>query len=169
MDPVFKLIHDTTGYEPSDATVNAAAGFGDGMTFGLTDKIRDRMGINGVVNKCSTAYSNGNTASILVGQVGAGRAVYVVGSKALTYSRNAKVLEAGSNVRNFMKRYMGPAVIPLKSFKGFRDRIKPWSEHVAKKGFDNARQGLGRTDPSFNKLIPLSVGQGGRFNETECE
>ena len=70
-----------------------------------------------------------------------------------------------------MKRYLGPAVLPFNYTKRkFRDRIKPWSEHLANKGFDQARKGLGRTDPAFNKaLIPLTLGEGARFNMPETK
>ena len=48
-------------------TVDGSAGFGDTLSFGLTDRIRDRMGINSVVNKCSRAYHNGEWSGIGVG------------------------------------------------------------------------------------------------------
>ena len=43
---------------------NVAAGFGDTITFGFTNWIRDQMGTNGVVDKCSGAYSGGEWAGI---------------------------------------------------------------------------------------------------------
>lgn len=42
--------------------VNAVAGFGDGVSFGLTNAIRNRMGTNGVVDKCSSLYSGSKYA-----------------------------------------------------------------------------------------------------------
>jgi RHS repeat-associated protein len=44
--------------------VDGAAGFGDTLSFGLTDWVRDQMGTNGVVDKCSGAYSAGEWAGI---------------------------------------------------------------------------------------------------------
>jgi RHS repeat-associated protein len=43
---------------------NFSAGFGDSLTFGLTDWIRDQMGTNDVVDKCSGAYKWGERAEI---------------------------------------------------------------------------------------------------------
>ena len=42
--------------------VNAAAGFGDGISFGGTDWIRGQMGTNGSVDKCSLTYSSSKYA-----------------------------------------------------------------------------------------------------------
>ena len=39
--------------------VDGAAGFGDAITFGGTDWIRDQMGTNSVVDPCSAAYRGG--------------------------------------------------------------------------------------------------------------
>ena len=44
--------------------VDGSAGFGDTLSFGLTDKIRDRMGTNSVVNQCSRAYRNGEWSGL---------------------------------------------------------------------------------------------------------
>ena len=44
--------------------VDFSAGFGDTLSFGLTDWVRDQMGTNGVVDKCSGAYSGGEWAGI---------------------------------------------------------------------------------------------------------
>lgn len=44
--------------------VNATAGFGDTLSFNLTNYVRDRMGTNGVVDKCSKAYAGGQVAGI---------------------------------------------------------------------------------------------------------
>jgi RHS repeat-associated protein len=52
--------------------VDGVAGFGDTVTFGLTDKFRDIYGGNEAVNKCSDAYRNGGYAGIGVGIVGGG-------------------------------------------------------------------------------------------------
>lgn len=43
---------------------NFAAGAGDSLTFGITVLIRDAIGTNDVVNKCSGAYKNGELAEI---------------------------------------------------------------------------------------------------------
>jgi hypothetical protein len=43
---------------------NFAAGFGDSLTFGLTDWIREQMGINDVVDKCSGFYKAGEYVEV---------------------------------------------------------------------------------------------------------
>ena len=45
--------------------VNAAAGFGDGISFGGTDWIRGQMGTNGSVDKCSLTYSSSSMLVML--------------------------------------------------------------------------------------------------------
>ena len=69
-DPVFYL--DPYGLwaygDPlPDWLVNGAAGFGDDLSFGITDKIRDAMGTNDVVDKCSKSYAGGEAAGMAVG------------------------------------------------------------------------------------------------------
>ena len=44
--------------------VDFSAGFGDTISFGLTDWVRDQMGTNSAVNKCSGEYSGGEWAGI---------------------------------------------------------------------------------------------------------
>nr|WP_028672452.1 RHS repeat-associated core domain-containing protein [Saccharospirillum impatiens] len=66
-DPV-NLI-DSEGNLPSfpQWAVDGAAAFGDTITFGMTDKVRDWMGTNSVVNKDSTAYNAGEVAGVVYG------------------------------------------------------------------------------------------------------
>jgi RHS repeat-associated protein len=44
--------------------VDGAAGFGDTLSFGLTDAIRDMAGWNDAVNKCSSAFNNGELGAL---------------------------------------------------------------------------------------------------------
>ncbi|WP_150118990.1 RHS repeat-associated core domain-containing protein [Massilia sp. NR 4-1] len=44
--------------------VDFAAGFGDTLSFGLTDWVRDQMGTNGAVDKCSMSYTGGEVAGV---------------------------------------------------------------------------------------------------------
>ena len=44
--------------------VDYSAGFGDTLSFGLTNAIRNGMGTNGVVNKCSNSYSAGQWSGV---------------------------------------------------------------------------------------------------------
>jgi RHS repeat-associated protein len=50
---------DPLGLDSIDAAANYAAGFGDMVTFGVTNYIRTKMGLDYVVDKCSTSYSAG--------------------------------------------------------------------------------------------------------------
>jgi RHS repeat-associated protein len=43
------------------------AGFGDTLSFGITNSIRGQLGTNGAVDKCSGAYSGGEWAGIGLG------------------------------------------------------------------------------------------------------
>jgi uncharacterized protein RhaS with RHS repeats len=61
--------------------VNASAGFGDTLSFGLTNKVRNAMGTNGVVNKCSNAYTAGQVAAVAL-DVGLGGAAGLAASEA---------------------------------------------------------------------------------------
>ncbi len=44
--------------------VDYSAGFGDTLSFGITNQIRNGMGTNGVVDKCSNAYTAGQVSGI---------------------------------------------------------------------------------------------------------
>lgn len=54
--------------------VDFSAGFGDTISFGLTDWVRDQMGTNSAVNKCSGGYSAGEWAGIGYGFAAGGAA-----------------------------------------------------------------------------------------------
>jgi RHS repeat-associated protein len=58
--------------------VDGAAGFGDTVTFGLTDEFRDIYGGNEAVNKCSDAYRNGGYAGAAAGVAAGGAGVNVI-------------------------------------------------------------------------------------------
>ena len=58
-------LYDPSGQWPRLVDVaNFAAGFGDVMTFGLTNAIRDLIDANGTVNRCTLAYLGGAVAGI---------------------------------------------------------------------------------------------------------
>jgi hypothetical protein len=44
--------------------VDYSAGFGDTFSFGLTNAIRNEMGTNGVVDKCSKSYTAGEWSGV---------------------------------------------------------------------------------------------------------
>ena len=55
MDNIWGFIYDTTGWVPSQGLANCVAGYGDYMSLGLTEWVRDKNNIGGV-DKCSDAY-----------------------------------------------------------------------------------------------------------------
>ncbi|MBI4519150.1 MAG: VCBS repeat-containing protein [Deltaproteobacteria bacterium] len=57
-------VDDVVGTENIQAAANASAGFGDVLSFGLTDKAREAMGTNTVVDKSSAAYNYGGAAGV---------------------------------------------------------------------------------------------------------
>ena len=67
MDWLWGAIYNATGGATvPQGVVDAAAGFGDALSFGLTDKIRDWNGTNSGVDKCSSAYGAGEFVSNFV-------------------------------------------------------------------------------------------------------
>ncbi|GAB0154357.1 hypothetical protein MnBA_37570 [Marinobacterium sp. BA1] len=63
--------------------VDFSAGFGDTISFGATDWVRNQMGTNSALNKCSGAYSGGEWAGIAYGFAAGGAAGWrAAGSKA---------------------------------------------------------------------------------------
>ncbi|HEY7165683.1 MAG TPA: tandem-95 repeat protein [Candidatus Binatia bacterium] len=56
-DPINQL--DPFGLDPVDVVANIAAGFGDVVSFGLTNRVREIEGWNRVIETCSTGYSVG--------------------------------------------------------------------------------------------------------------
>ncbi len=53
--------------EPPQGVVDFSAGFGDTISFGLTDVLREQLGTNEVVNKCSVEFKSGEFAGFGVG------------------------------------------------------------------------------------------------------
>jgi len=65
MDDVYGAIYrGTGGWTPSQGLVDFSAGFGDTLSFNLTNWARNQMGVNGGVNKCSGAYTAGQWAGV---------------------------------------------------------------------------------------------------------
>jgi RHS repeat-associated protein len=59
-DPVNQI--DSNGMDGMQNTANFFAGMGDTITFGGTNWIRDQLGSNGSINRCSSWYGAGNYA-----------------------------------------------------------------------------------------------------------
>ena len=91
-----------SGDRRCDSALDFSAGTGDALTFGLTDWIRDQMGINDVVNHCSGAYNAGQWAgTILPLLTGIAGGIEAAGAKA-----------AGNEFSHFIpNRWGGPRTI----------------------------------------------------------
>lgn len=138
-----------------------AGGLGDAILFGFGDDIRSGLNIDGGINTDSQLYSAGEISSIAAGGLGIYRGLYVGSFKLASMSRNMTVLNTTSAVRNVVKRYGGKALFNAAE----RAKIVPFATHMANKGFDAARAGLGRTRDTYNRLISLSPGIGGVVND----
>jgi RHS repeat-associated protein len=62
------------------SVVDYSAGFGDTISFGFTDWVRDRMDTNSSVNKCSSAYSAGEWTGVGYGFAAGGAAGWRIGA-----------------------------------------------------------------------------------------
>ena len=95
-NPVYFV--DPLGLDGIDVAANYAAGFGDMLSFGITNYIRNELGVNNAVDQCSTAYSAGWWSGMLhqlafsgVGAFhGGARTVLYSGEGALEAARTAK-------------------------------------------------------------------------------
>ena len=73
---------DPFGLDWFDTVVNWGAGFGDVVTFGATNAVREATGLNDAVDKNSTAYAVGEaTGAVTVGAVTGGAAAGAVGAE----------------------------------------------------------------------------------------
>jgi len=142
-----------------------AADFGTGMadafSWGIGAHIRSLYDIDGGINTESQLYSAGQLSSIVAGGVGIYRGLYVGSLRLASMSRNMSVLTSASAVRNFTKRWGGPALFSAEE----QAKIVPFATHVVNKGFDAARAGLGRTRTAWDRLIGLTPGIGGLFDD----
>jgi hypothetical protein len=70
-DPAFGAIYNATGgWSATQGQIDFFAGAGDVMLFGQGQRMRNMLGVDGGINLCSKAYSNGEWAGIAVGFAG---------------------------------------------------------------------------------------------------
>jgi len=79
-------IIDPLGLDIVDSAANVAAGFGDIVSFGLTNWIRNVAGWNDVVDKCSFGYSAGKWAGYLHGVAFSGAGLLSGGARTVLWS-----------------------------------------------------------------------------------
>lgn len=81
--------------------VAGAAGFGDALSFGGADWIRDQLGTNNVVDKCSGFYGGGKYAGYAcpaaIGGTGLARG-YKAGAE-ITLGRSFRIAPFGNRIR----------------------------------------------------------------------
>ncbi len=83
-----------SGYEFLRDTSNFSAGFGDAVTFGGTNWIRNQLGYNDVINRCSGFYKAGEVSGIGA-QFALGAAASLnAGFKTVLYSGGESALNA---------------------------------------------------------------------------
>jgi hypothetical protein len=113
--------------------VNAVTGFGDAASLNITSLMRDAAGINGEVDKCSTAYRAGGWATLALG---AGRLAYAGLAKG--FSIFAASGAEASAFRSGLRRYFGGG-----------QSLRP--PDLTKYATDDAlRAAAGRTNPLAN-------------------
>jgi len=152
--------------------VDAAAGFGDGISLGLSRYIRDRNNIDGGVEMCSGAYLAselaGNGARDLL--LPLGRLGYIAEARQLARLNDARIAAAA---RNALKdRYRGPGLDRLlnkfdkPSFQSLVDKGKTTEQIIA---------GSARTNPFVN-IAAVGLGSdnfsqnvNGRINNGSCK
>jgi RHS repeat-associated protein len=110
------------------------AGFGDTLSFGITDSIRDQLDTNGAVDKCSGAYAGGTYTGygwfMALGS-GAGYRFYKAG-KELSFGKNFRIAPLGNRTGHptgrfphYHRRGIDPATGQTKPGQGI-GRHRPW-------------------------------------------
>jgi RHS repeat-associated protein len=121
-------------------TINVIAGVSDTATFGITYEIRDLIGSNVDVNKCSSYYAGGEWAGLFAGGA---RLAYAGTVKA--GSILAKSGEAASTFRNTIKGVFRG------TFSKAKYKIYPYETLLQKYGSDAAvKAAAGRTNIGYN-------------------
>jgi len=116
---------DEYGMDWVDNTNNFVTGMGDNLSFGATGQIRQWMGTDVTVNRCSGWYSGGQWA-------GTGVSLAMGGAGAVNALKGAKAAAAGSNILANTYRLSSPAAragvkafnrVAYKEFKQVGGRI----------------------------------------------
>lgn len=138
--------------------VNAAAGFGDALSFGLTDLARNALGTNDVVNHCSGAYGIAHdvgTAYALA--MGIGRLAYAGAAKALplmirsagSEEERALAISAG---RNTLKHVFRVDITRSSTYKIYNP-----TDLLAQKGPAGLIESATRTNGNLNALAATAL------------
>lgn len=137
---------------------NYSVGLADDLSLGIGPIARAALGIDGAVNRCSTAYEAGRYTGLAFG---VGRLTYAGAAKAVSLAPRVTGAEAFA-FRNAIKRlFRGPLA-------GSNYRMHSYEQLLAEKGTDAAvKAGAGRTDPLANAIAADAV-IGGAIGSAKC-
>ena len=112
-NPVYFV--DPLGLDALDSAANYAAGFGDMVTFGITNYIRGRLGTNDVIDQCSTAYSAGWWTGMFHQLAFSGAGAFNGGARSVFYSGEGalEAARAGRGTGRLLEDTLGGQVINL--------------------------------------------------------
>ena len=88
---------DPLGLDIVDTAANAAAGFGDIVSFGVTNWVRNKIGVNDIIDKCSMSYSTGSWAGLLHGIAFSGAGLLNGGARTILWSGGEAARNAARN------------------------------------------------------------------------
>jgi RHS repeat-associated protein len=139
----------TGGWTPAQGTVDAWAGFGDGVSLGLTRRFRKAVGTDGAVNRCSSLYRGGDFAGSVVAPLGRFAYIARVGRIGTGGVRNLAEAAAVTAERNAVKRYFRGPFANL--FWDYKDAA--WAaQNFARRGAEQFAKSAGKSNPGFNGL-----------------
>jgi RHS repeat-associated protein len=125
MDNVYEFVYSSTGgWSPSQGTVSFWGGFGDTLSFNLTNAVRNRMGTNDLVNKCSGFYTLGEAAGIAL--------TTALGGAAGAEAAGARAGKAGYEFSHWIPaRVFRPT---SQSYSPIVDNLFGWAENTSLNG-----------------------------------
>ncbi len=149
MDPVFGVIYRATGGRSlPQGVVDFAAGWGDELSFGLTNRVRDLMDTNGAVNKCSGSYK-------------AGEAFGVANGIALGWAKGAKAAARAASPNNWSN--FSHSLVPHRAMKGSTNPIIRWLDKVGNR-LNGDHLPVGGPRPDLHDLMDgTAAGVGGKY------
>lgn len=148
MDDVWGAIYNRTGFEISQEAVDAWAGFGDGVSFNISKRIREGQGIGGV-DPCSSYYRNADFVGSVMAPIGRFAYVARVGKIGANGVKNVAQAIAASAERNGVKKYFrGPLSRIFTDYKSAEWAAKRFAE----RGAEAFAASVGKSNYGFNSL-----------------
>jgi uncharacterized protein RhaS with RHS repeats len=155
----------------ADGAGNVAAGFGDSISFGITDWVREQMGTNGVLDKCGKGYFAGEVGAFLYDlfKGGSGSIVKSAAKRAAKKGAREAAKEVSEQVRRNkgMERAESPVWQQLDPYKqgvrtnsqdGRGRRFYVWDHtHRDIEVFDGGGKHLGSIRPDTGEFYKPAV------------